>query len=137
MLLDGAHNPAGAAVLRAALVDVESPITLVLGILADKDCRTICDILAPLAKRILLVPVASERSAQPLELENFCRSANPQAIVTLSAGLRAALAQTADDHFVVIAGSLYLLGEAMELLGLSPVPTADEKSLNEWTPKKS
>ena len=137
LLLDGAHNPAGAAVLRAALVDVESPITLILGILADKDCRTICDIFAPLAKRILLVPVASERSAQPLELEKFCRSANPQAIVTLSAGLRAALAQTADDHFVVIAGSLYLIGEAMELLGLSPVPAADEKSLNEWTPKKS
>ena len=37
---------------------------------------------------------------------------------------------------VVIAGSLYLIGEAMELLGLSPVPAADEKALNNWQPKQ-
>ena len=38
------------------------------------------------------------------------------------------------DPFVVIAGSLYLIGEAMELLGLGPVLAADEKALNNWQP---
>lgn len=137
VLLDGAHNPAGATALRAALVDVNAPVTLILGILADKDCRAMCDILAPLAQRIRLVPVASERTAQPRELEAFCRAANPRALVTLGAGLPAALAQAEGDPLVVIAGSLYLIGEAMELLGLSPVPTADEKALNNWQPAGS
>lgn len=137
VLLDGAHNPAGATALRAALIDVNAPVTLILGILADKDCRTMCDILAPLAQRIRLVPVASERTAPPLELEAFCRAANPRALVTLSAGLPAALAQAEGDPLVVIAGSLYLIGEAMELLGLSPVPSADEKALNNWQPAQT
>jgi hypothetical protein len=36
------------------------------------------------------------------------------------------------DAFVVISGSLYLVGEAMELLQLAAAPAADEKLLNAW-----
>lgn len=156
LLLDGAHNPDGAEVLRAALrggapvsdparsestvnrarPEAGAPITLILGILADKDCRAMCEILAPLAARILLVPVGSERTAKPQDLESFCRAANSQASITTCGGLPQALAQAERDPFAVIAGSLYLVGEAMELLGLSPVPAADEKALNNWQPAK-
>jgi dihydrofolate synthase/folylpolyglutamate synthase len=140
--LDGAHNPAGAAALRAALEGDDSgvgiaagqPVTLVLGLLADKDCRAICDLLAPAATRILLVPVASDRTARPHELAPPCRAAHPQAEVTICDGLAQALAQAERDPVVLITGSLYLIGEAMELLGLSPVPLADEKALNTWQP---
>ena len=44
-----------------------------------------------------------------------------------------ALAQARGDSLVVIAGSLYLIGEAMELLHLAPVRASDEKGLNEWS----
>ncbi len=153
VLLDGAHNPAGAEVLHAALCGAPStaaahsdpdlqhaepapgtPLTLILGILADKDCRAMCEILAPLATRLLLVPVGSERTARPEDLLPFCRAANPTAFAGVCGSLPQALAQAERDPFVVIAGSLYLMGEAMELLGLSPVPTADEKALNNWQP---
>jgi dihydrofolate synthase/folylpolyglutamate synthase len=106
--------------------------TLVLGILRDKDWPAMCEILAPLAERILLVPVPSERSATPQELAEACRRINPVAQVIECASLGDALGKTIHDSFVTIAGSLYLIGEAMELLHLSPGTTQSERGLNDW-----
>ena len=91
-----------------------------------------CQILAPLAKRILLVPVASERSAAPQELAQACRRANPHAEVVEFSSLADALLATDREDFVTIAGSLYVVGEAMELLGLSAAQPVNERGLNEW-----
>ena len=67
ILLDGAHNVGGAGILAASVKQYfpSAKLTLVLGILRDKDWPCMCNILAPLAERILLVPVPSERSATP------------------------------------------------------------------------
>jgi folylpolyglutamate synthase/dihydropteroate synthase len=92
-----------------------------------------CEILAPLARRILLVPVHSERTAEPHGLAEVCCRANPRAQVVEYPSLAAALADTEQDSFVTIAGSLYLIGEAMELLQLSPVTVNNERGLNEWS----
>ena len=105
---------------------------LVLGILRDKDWPGICALLAPPAGRILLVPVHSERTAEPHGLAEVCHQANPLARVSEYPSLSEALADTAEDRFVTIAGSLYLIGEAMELLHLSPAKTNNERGLNEW-----
>jgi dihydrofolate synthase/folylpolyglutamate synthase len=134
ILLDGAHNIGGAEILAAALKKYfpSSKPALVLGILSDKDWPAMCQILAPLAGRILLTPVQSERTAQPHMLAEVCERANPQVRVIQFPSLQAALADTANDRFVTVAGSLYLVGEAMELLRLSPTVAADERGLNEW-----
>jgi len=151
ILLDGAHNVAGAKALREALMGTPStasancersisraelvlgaPITLILGVLQDKDWRHICETLAPLAARIFTVPVASERTADARELAAACYAANPAAEIVAGDSLRRALDQAAGDRFVVVTGSLYLVGEALELLGLSPA-TGDERALNEWS----
>jgi dihydrofolate synthase/folylpolyglutamate synthase len=151
ILLDGAHNPAGAKALREALKgtptsgpaserhnskragpEAGAPITIILGVLQDKDWRAICETLAPLAARIHTVPVASERSAHPQELAEACRKINPAAEISVGHSLAEALEKSAGDGFVVITGSLYLVGEALELLGLSPA-APDERGLNEWT----
>jgi dihydrofolate synthase/folylpolyglutamate synthase len=135
ILLDGAHNIGGAGILAAAVHEFfpSAKLTLVLGILRDKDWAGMCEILAPLAGRILLVPVPSERSATPQELAPACRHANPRAQVVECASLGEALAATVNDGFVTIAGSLYLIGEAMELLHLSATRQANERRLNEWS----
>ena len=89
ILLDGAHNPAGAKALREAL-EKNFPAakrTLVLGVLQDKDWRPICETLAPLAARIHTVPVASERSAHPQELAEACRKINPAAEISVGHSL--------------------------------------------------
>jgi len=133
-VLDGAHNPAGAQTLADALKKhFGSGFTLVLGILSDKDWRRMCETLAPLAARILLTPVPSERSAAPAELADACRQANPQAQTAECSCLSDALASAENEPLVIIAGSLYLVGEAMELLGLSPANFPDERELNEWS----
>ncbi len=135
ILLDGAHNIGGAETLVAALREYfpKTKPALVLGILQDKDWSAMCQMLAPLAGHILLVPVHSERTAEPHGLAEVCHRANPQAQVRECPSLEAALSDTAQDAFVVIAGSLYLIGEAMELLDLSPAKANGERGLNEWS----
>jgi dihydrofolate synthase/folylpolyglutamate synthase len=85
-----------------------------------------------MAARIFTVPVASERTADARELAAACRAANPAAEIAACDSLRRALDLAASDRFVVVTGSLYLVGEALELLGLSPA-TGDERALNEWS----
>jgi dihydrofolate synthase/folylpolyglutamate synthase len=136
VLLDGAHNVGGAEMLAAALREYFPNLqpSLILGILRDKDWSRMCEILAPLANRIVLVPVHSERSAEPHGLAQTCRQANPKAEIFECPSLAEALELTERDPFVTIAGSLYLVGEAMELLHLSAAKTNNERALNEWTP---
>jgi dihydrofolate synthase/folylpolyglutamate synthase len=134
ILLDGAHNVAGVKALCEAL-EKNFPATkrtLVLGVLQDKDWRHICEMLAPLTERIFTVPVSSERSTHPGELAIACRAANSSAEISPCPSLREVLGKIARDDFVVITGSLYLVGEALELLGLSPA-SRGERDLNEWT----
>jgi dihydrofolate synthase/folylpolyglutamate synthase len=138
ILLDAAHNPAGAESLIAALQKHFSSArpTVILGILRDKDCARLCEILAPAARRILLVPVKSERTAAPVELLPVCRHSNPRAEVTECSTLKVAIQTASNDSFTVITGSLYLVGEAMELLQVTAVSSSDEKGLNEWITKR-
>ena len=93
-----------------------------------------CRSLAPLAGRILLTPVHSERTEDPAKLVAACRDSNPNAPVEVCSSLVEALKKAANVPFMVIAGSLYLVGEAMELLHVAGVLETDEKKLNEWVP---
>ncbi len=154
-LLDGAHNVAGVEALRAAL-PAGVPLTFIVGFLGDKDWRPMCEILAPLASKIFCVPVASARTADACELAEIFRAANPAAEVLVCGSLNEALGENGSrlrgeeaasaaqargrsphqtQELIVITGSLYLVGEALELLGLSPAD-AGERGLNEWSVKK-
>jgi dihydrofolate synthase/folylpolyglutamate synthase len=140
ILLDGAHNPAGAQTLAAALPGMMPPgaaaagehPALILGTMRDKDYAGICQILAPLAGKILLAPIGSVRTAEPGLLAACCRAANPRAAVVPCDNLAAAFARAAGDKFIVVTGSIHFIGEAMELLGL--VPPSTERALNDYQP---
>ena len=140
ILLDGAHNPAGAQSLAAALPGMLPPgaadagrrPALILGIMRDKDYAGICQILAPLAGRILLAPVGSARTADPALLADCCRAANPGAAVVPCEDLAAAFARAVGEEFIVVTGSIHFIGEAMEFLGL--VPPSTERALNDYYP---
>ena len=105
---------------------------LLLGVLADKESELMCRELVPLASRVAAVRVSSNRSLAPAALAGLCQQANPAAQVTAHDSVAAALAALAPEPRVVIAGSLYLIGEALERLGLGPA--AGERGLNEWQP---
>ncbi|HEY5346190.1 MAG TPA: folylpolyglutamate synthase/dihydrofolate synthase family protein [Verrucomicrobiae bacterium] len=138
ILLDGAHNVAGAEMLRTVLEKdfAGVQLTLIFGALADKNWPDICHQLAPRAGKIFCVPVASARTADARELAKTFRSVNPAAEVLVGNNFADALNASKDEPFVVVTGSLYLIGEALELLGFSPTQ-ADERGLNEWTAPKS
>jgi dihydrofolate synthase/folylpolyglutamate synthase len=134
ILLDGAHNVAGAETLRAALQNDfagAGPI-FIFGALADKEWLEICKILAPLTAKVFTVPVASARTADAGEVAAVFRRENPAAEVVVCKNLAEAIIACKDEPFVVVTGSLYLVGEALEKLGGLP-SDGDERGLNEWS----
>ena len=137
ILLDGAHNAAGAAALRAALEKDFAGVRpmIIFGALADKKWRDICKILSPLAAGVFTVRVASDRTAAAGDLAAAFRAARPGLEVVAAESLADALNACKHKPFIVITGSLYLVGEALERLGFSPAG-AGERGLNEWSAPK-
>ncbi|MBI3880429.1 MAG: bifunctional folylpolyglutamate synthase/dihydrofolate synthase [Verrucomicrobia bacterium] len=136
VLLDGAHNPAGAQSLRAALekhFPKQKP-ALITGVLADKDWPAIARTLAPVAGKIFVVPLAGQRALPPAEMAAAFRRENPSAEIYECTSLADALTQTVGESFLLITGSLYLIGEAMEQLGFAT--GRSERRLNEYGVKK-
>lgn len=135
-LVDGAHNPAGVQTLLAALdryFPGRRPATIV-GVLQDKDWATMCELLFPRAGSVCVVPVASARTASPEELRSVCAAKHPATRVNICHSLPEALRLTANEPFRLITGSLYLVGEALELLGALATPATAERGLNDWRP---
>jgi dihydrofolate synthase/folylpolyglutamate synthase len=134
VVLDGAHNADGVEALAAALEQQfggRRP-ALIFGVMADKDWKSMLGRLAPLAKRAVVTLVNSSRTLPVEDQLALCRQSFPELDIVSSASLGEAMAALATEDFVLITGSIYLVGEAMEWLHLSPIPLADEKGLNEW-----
>ena len=114
VVLDGAHNPAAAVVLAAALRDLYPAHRrhLVIGMLADKDAGPVIATLAPLAATLTFTSPTSPR-ASPAESLARLAAGHPRLAVVPNpmAALAHAKAQTAPEDVVVVAGSLYLVGE--------------------------
>ena len=140
LLLDGAHNPAGAAALAAALKDPhltlhgEGEATLILAAMADKDVAGVCAALAavPLlrAARVLCTSVGDARSLPADALRTIVRAAGLGAHVETCPDPVAAMQRAAESSGpVIVAGSLYLVGAVREaLLRAGVVP--DDGSLD-------
>jgi dihydrofolate synthase/folylpolyglutamate synthase len=113
VILDGAHNAAGAAALRRALGEIRyRRLILVLGILVDKDWRGMLRRLAPLADRVILTRPPEERALAPealaAEAKRWTRSVD--VIKEPREAIRRALEMAGRDGLVCVAGSLYLVG---------------------------
>jgi dihydrofolate synthase/folylpolyglutamate synthase len=125
VVLDGAHNPAAAAQLAETWCEQFGPDdrpTVILGVLADKDVAGVCAPLGKLAKRIVCVPVRSPRALPPSELEKVVRSTT-DVPCEFAESLSAALERVqAHPDRILIAGSLFLVGEALVTLGLTDAP---------------
>lgn len=111
--LDGAHNPSAAAPVARALRTVAHgrPVVLVLGMLANKDAVGVLRLLAPSVERVVAVPVLGHEHHAPAHLATLARSFGVPA--DIAADLPGAMAHVVDSKVVLIAGSLYLAGEAL------------------------
>lgn len=115
LLVDGAHNPAAAQVLRQYVdsLNTSSSVTWVMGMLSTKDHAEIFTALLRPSDRLYLVPVPDHSSAEPTVLATLADEICPelsecQTYPDLESGLATAFAAT--DGLVVLCGSLYLVG---------------------------
>ena len=109
VLLDGAHNPAGAAALAAALRDlgVRRP-TIVFGAMRTKRVGAVLRALAPIEPRFVFTRVDDPGAHEPASLAKMWSRTGGTAART--APTPAAALAIADADPVVVAGSLYLVG---------------------------
>ena len=125
VVLDGAHNPAGAAALAASLTEWfgDTPLTLVFGALRDKDAPGMLAALAPRARRLIFTASSSPRAARPEALRD---AAPAGAAVELAESAPEALALAAREPrtpILCVAGSLSLLGDVLRATrGDKPCP---------------
>ena len=111
--VDGAHNPQAAAPLARALRTIAHgrPVTLVIGMLANKDAPGVLRLLARDAARVIALPVPGHEHHAPEQLAALARDHDVPA--TTAASIEQAL--TGAAGVVLLAGSLYLAGEALRL----------------------
>lgn len=122
VLLDGAHNPAGARALRAYLDEfVTAPVTMVFGAMRDKALDEIGALLFPAAEHLILTEPQSPRAAAVGELLRAVPPRAASSTITLAPSAADALAlaraRAGERGLVCVTGSLYLVGEIKELLG--------------------
>jgi dihydrofolate synthase/folylpolyglutamate synthase len=115
VILDGAHNPAGARALAASLRAYfpGRPVTFVIGVMADKDAGAMLAALRPLATRVILTAAANPRAAAPQALRALLPAGTRVDLIPLPReALAAAVAE--DPHgLVCVAGSLSLIGDIL------------------------
>ena len=125
VLLDVAHNPAGAWTLRLALsnwtalsTEIRGARTLLFGCLRDKAFPEMAQILFPVFDRVILTPVHSPRTATLQDLEAVARSLGiePESAPSAVAGMELAQRETPQNGLIVCAGSVFLIGALRDLL---------------------
>jgi dihydrofolate synthase/folylpolyglutamate synthase len=121
-ILDVAHNPAGAWALRAALSEhyPDRPFTLVFGAMRDKAIGEMAEILFPLAERVIATPAQNPRSATPEAIREAAARTGVEIATARDVAGALTIAREAAPRLVVVTGSIYIVGEAMQELGVVP-----------------
>jgi dihydrofolate synthase/folylpolyglutamate synthase len=120
VLLDAAHNPEGIAALRAAVRSPPARTALVFGALADKRWPEMLASLAPVAARRYYT---RPRGREPAPLEGLAAITPGACVPSPHDALARALAESAPGDTVLVAGSIYLVGELRAaMLGIEADP---------------
>lgn len=118
VLIDGAHNPGGAKSLRDSLEEYlpGRRVVLVMGMLADKDLALYADTLAPLTAHVISTRPKSERANAPEEVVMAFKKLgiSSEIVEDVPAAIRRGLDLASKDRPLLITGSLYLAGEALQ-----------------------
>jgi dihydrofolate synthase/folylpolyglutamate synthase len=113
IILDGAHNPAGARALAAHIERFYSGrrVRLIYGAMRDKAIAEISGILFPLAEQVIVTAPRQARALAPDTMRQISDHAN----LTVAPGIEAALAMVAGaarEEVIFVTGSLFLVAEA-------------------------
>lgn len=112
LLLDAAHNPAGAQSLAAYLAALPSPLPLVFGAVKGKDVHGMLELLLPRVSRVIATEAPTPRAQPAAEIARWIRSLNPDIHLSIEPdAIAAARAALRDSGRAVVAGSIFLIGE--------------------------
>jgi dihydrofolate synthase/folylpolyglutamate synthase len=116
ILLDAAHNPAGARALASHLQEIGwTHVTLVFGAMRDKDVRAMLETLAPCCDSIVCTTAPSPRAFSATELAAIAAPSIP--IVDVMHDPAAAIDQALHlGRPIVVAGSIFLIGPVRDIL---------------------
>jgi dihydrofolate synthase/folylpolyglutamate synthase len=121
VLLDVAHTPSSVRHLCRYLQQFfgSAPKALVMGLMRDKDADALAEQLAPEFDHIIVAPVKWFRSMEPEQLQRSFRRYRDQVDIasTVCAGVEWARQRTPADGLVVVAGSVFAVGEAKRRFG--------------------
>ena len=119
MIADVAHNPDG---MRTLMSSVEKLLVgsciVVFGVLRDKDYHAMIDSLAPRARMLIGVKPQTERALETAKIVEYGQKRGLKSIEggTVAAGIQMASGEAREGETVLVAGSHYVVGEALDLL---------------------
>jgi dihydrofolate synthase / folylpolyglutamate synthase len=118
LLLDAAHNPAGAAALASYLEGEAGPKRpLVFAAMRDKDLSGMFNAILPAVGRLIATRATNPRSADPEAIAVLARAIAPGLPIAVSPLIGDALAEAwRHSPRIVVAGSIFLLGDVLKLV---------------------
>jgi len=120
IVLDCAHNEMSARALARSVIELfpHRKLILVLGVSRDHDIRAVGAHLCPIADSVIFTQAKLPRAASPEELTQALGDSCGKHVMApdVAAALDAALAQAGEQDLVLVTGSLYVVGEAMDAL---------------------
>ncbi len=123
IIIDGAHNPAGAQVLVETWRELfgDEKATLVFGALVDKDVAASWRVLREIAAAVVLPQFRGERVVPPAEVASVIESISPAIARTVTDSTATAIAIAREgSRKILVCGSLHLAGEALAVLRGTP-----------------
>lgn len=123
IVLDGAQNRASARALKESIEEIfpYHNLILVFGSSSNKDIRGIGEELCPISNEVILTRAQSPRAARPEAIREEIEGLPPK--ITLTDGVEEAIAlarqRASEEDLVLVAGSLYVVGEVMKVAALS------------------
>ena len=122
MVLDVAHNPAGAWALRSTLSEtyLDRDFTIVFGAMADKAIQEMAEILFPTAQQVIVTHIENPRAATTDQLLQAAARTGTSMVAEQSttAALDRAAELTPPNGVIVVTGSIFLVGDTMKALGI-------------------
>jgi len=121
VIADVAHNPDGVRALVSALRTLHAGrFRIVFGAMRDKDYRTMIDLLGPIARMFYFVRPMTERAGNPRELTDYAHSNGLPGLIggDVAAGIRMAKAENRYREPILITGSHFVVGEALQALNV-------------------
>jgi dihydrofolate synthase/folylpolyglutamate synthase len=122
VVIDGAHNPAAAAILTQTWQESLGPerATVVLAVLSDKDLLGILAALRPITRRLILPHIQSERATPPADIVPVAQQIGAQDVHVVMDFAEAMTLASDNPERILITGSLHFAGEALAALRGEP-----------------